>query len=289
MDSYTRVANLELAPEPVSSKSILTLSFFLKAFPFVFMHLACLGVFFVGVDTLSIFLCFAFYFLRMFGITAGYHRYFSHRSFKTSRGFQFFLAWLGCSAVQKGPLWWSAHHRRHHKHSDTPNDPHSPVQKGFWWSHIGWVFDSMFETCSYDNIRDFKKYPELRILDHLHWVPGICLAVFCFLVAGWSGVVWGFFISTMLLYHGVFTVNSICHLLGSRRYATRDDSRNNPVIALITLGEGWHNNHHHYQSSANQGFFWWEIDITFSILRFLSVFGFVWGIRTPPRKQLLAE
>lgn len=258
----------------------------LKSVPFLSLHLACVAVFFTGVNTVALALCGAFYFVRMFGITAGYHRYFSHRSFKTSRFFQFVLAWLGCSAMQKGPLWWAAHHRHHHRYSDTPDDPHSPRTKSFWWSHIGWVLDSASDATHWQAIRDWSRYPELRWLNRHHWVPGILLATLCMLIGGWSGLAWGFFVSTVLLYHAVFAVNSLCHILGRRRFATTDESRNNLFVALLTLGEGWHNNHHHYQSSANQGFFWWEIDVCYYLLKVLGFFGLVWGLRKPPAKVL---
>jgi stearoyl-CoA desaturase (delta-9 desaturase) len=222
----------------------------------------------------------------MFGITGGYHRYFSHRSYKTSRFFQFCLAWLGCSALQKGPLWWASHHRNHHRFSDTPDDPHSPLAKSFWWAHVGWILDDDHNDIAWDSIQDWSRFPELRWLDRNHWVPGLLLAGLCFLIGGWSGLVWGFVVSTVLLYHATFTINSLSHLIGRRRYATPDDSRNNVVLALLTLGEGWHNNHHHYQSSANQGFFWWEIDITYYVIRALAVFGIVWDIRKPGAKAL---
>jgi stearoyl-CoA desaturase (delta-9 desaturase) len=225
----------------------------------------------------------------MFGITAGYHRYFSHRSYKAGRAFQFFMACLGCSALQKGPLWWAAHHRHHHRHSDTADDPHSPHARSVWWAHIGWILARDSEATDMHMVRDWQRYPELRWLNRLHWLPGMALAVGCWWIGGWSGLVWGFFVSTVLLYHGVFTVNSVCHLLGRRRYATKDRSRNNLFVALITLGEGWHNNHHHYQSSANQGFFWWEIDVSYYVIRVLGWFGVVWDIRKPPRKVLNRE
>jgi stearoyl-CoA desaturase (delta-9 desaturase) len=222
----------------------------------------------------------------MFAITAGYHRYFSHRSYKTGRVFQFVLAWFGCSAMQKGPLWWTAHHRRHHRHSDTAQDPHSPRANSFWWSHVGWLL--ALDPASHDDhdVRDWKRYPELRWLNRNHWVPGIMLAGLCWLLAGWSGLVWGFFVSTVLLYHATFAVNSLCHLFGRRRYQTSDESRNNLFVALITLGEGWHNNHHHYQSSANQGFFWWEIDVSYYLIKMMGWFGLVWDIRKPPRARV---
>jgi stearoyl-CoA desaturase (delta-9 desaturase) len=254
--------------------------------PFIGIHVACLAVFLVGVHPLDLVLCAACYLLRMVGITAGYHRYFAHRSFKTSRPAQFLLGMLGCSALQKGPLWWSAHHRHHHLYSDTVDDPHSPVLRSIWWAHVGWVLASDYESTDASVVRDWNRFPELRWLDRLHWLPGIMLGVACWLIGGWSGLIWGLFVSTTLLYHGVFTVNSLCHLAGKRRFSTGDQSRNNWFVALITLGEGWHNNHHHYQSSANQGFYWWEIDICYYLIQFFGVFGLVWDIRRPPRKVL---
>ncbi len=253
----------------------------MRNIPFISMHLACIGIFFFSPTPLSLAMCAGFYFIRMFGITAGYHRYFSHRSYKTSRVMQFVLALLGCSSMQKGPLWWAAHHRQHHRFSDGPKDPHSPLERGFWWSHIGWILDEDSDEANLATINDLTKYPELRWLNNLQWVPGIGLAVLCFLIDGWSGLFWGFFLSTALLFHGTFTVNSLCHLWGGRRYNTTDASRNNFWVALITLGEGWHNNHHHYQSSANQGFFWWEIDISYYMIRLMGVVGLVWDIRKP--------
>jgi stearoyl-CoA desaturase (delta-9 desaturase) len=254
--------------------------------PFIAMHLSCLALFFVRPDWLSLVLCGVLYFVRMFGITAGYHRYFSHRSYKTSRLFQFVLACLGCSSMQKGPLWWAAHHRGHHRHTDTEEDPHSPVVRSFWWSHIGWILDSSHDKTDLEAVRDLTRFPELRWLNYWQWMPGIVLAGLCWLIDGWSGLVWGFLLSTILLFHATFAVNSICHLWGGRRYATADASRNNGLVALFTLGEGWHNNHHHYQSSAKQGFFWWEIDVSYYMIRVLGFMGVVWGIREPTRKAI---
>ncbi|MCC6417573.1 MAG: acyl-CoA desaturase [Gemmataceae bacterium] len=250
--------------------------------PFLGLHFACLAALFVPPDGPSLVLCGVLYMVRMFGITAGYHRYFAHRSYRTSRVFQFCLACLGCTALQRGPLWWTSHHRHHHRHSDTPEDPHSPRTRGFWWSHIGWVLASGRDQANWQVARDWDRYPELRWLERLHWTPGLLLAALCWVVAGWPGVVWGFLISTVLCYHATFAVNSICHLFGKRRYATSDESRNNLLVALVTLGEGWHNNHHYYQSSANQGFFWWEVDFSYYTIRVLGWCRLVWGIRTPP-------
>jgi len=258
----------------------------IKTVPFIALHVALVAALFVRVDALALVLCAATYFWRMFGITGGYHRYFAHRAYKTSRVFQFLLAWLGCSALQKGPLWWASHHREHHRHSDTPKDPHSPHETSFWWSHVGWILSTDHVDTPWEAIPDWARYPELRWLDRNHWIPGVALAVLCFLVGGWSGLVWGFVVSTILVYHATFTINSLSHLFGKRRYATTDDSRNNLFLALITLGEGWHNNHHHYQSSANQGFFWWEIDISFCLIRVFSWVGLVWDVRKPGEKAL---
>jgi len=257
-----------------------------KSGPFILLHLACLMVLFVTPSVTAVVLCVLFYVARMFGITAGFHRYFSHRSYKTSRFFQFCLAWLGCSALQRGPLWWSSHHRHHHQHSDQDNDVHSPIVQTFWYSHIGWVISSDANHVDWRNIKDIAKFAELRWLDRNHWVPGLTLAVICYLIDGWSGVAWGFLLSTVILYHGTFTINSLTHLFGKRRFPTTDESRNHWLLAIITLGEGWHNNHHYYQVSANQGFYWWEYDISFAILRFLSWFGLVWDLKRPPAKIL---
>jgi len=254
--------------------------------PFVFLHLSCLAILFIPSTYTALALCAAAYVVRMFGITGGFHRYFSHRAYKTSRFFQFCLAWLGCSALQKGPLWWAAHHRDHHKHSDTPEDKHSPITQTFWYSHIGWVMASDSNDIEISKVRDLSKFWELRWLDQNHWVPGVFLAILFYLIDGLSGLAWGFALSTVILYHGTFTINSLTHLFGKKRFPTTDDSRNHWFLALITLGEGWHNNHHYYQASANQGFYWWEIDISYAILRVMSWFGLVWDLKKPHPKVL---
>jgi len=262
------------------------LTIFLRNAPFVAMHLALLTVFLVPVTVVGLVLFAVTYSLRVFGLTAGYHRYFAHRAFKTSRWFQFALAWMGCSALQKGPLWWASHHRNHHRYSDTPQDPHSPHETSFWWSHVGWIMVEDHAHTPFDLIQDYEKYPELRWIDRHYWLPGVALAVLCLLIGGWSGLVWGFVVSTVAVYHVTFAINSLTHLFGNRRYDTPDDSRNNFLLALVTFGEGWHNNHHHYQSSANQGFFWYEVDISYSILRVLGLAGIVWDLRKPGQKAL---
>jgi stearoyl-CoA desaturase (delta-9 desaturase) len=231
-------------------------------------------------------LCLACYLINMVGITVGFHRYFSHRSYKTSRRFQLVLACLGCTALQHGPLWWTARHRHHHRYSDTPADVHSPIEGGWWWSHVGWLFGPEIIEGGPAAVADLSRFPELRWLDRHHWLPAVLLAVLCFLTGGWSGLIVGFFFGNVLSHHATFLVNSACHLWGHRRYPTSDASRNNALVALLTLGEGWHNNHHHYQSSANQGFFWWEIDLGYCLIRAFAVLGLVWDVRRPPRAKL---
>ena len=252
---------------------------------FVLSHLAVLGAFWSGVTWQAVVLCFVLLLVRQWAVTAGYHRYFSHRTYKTSRAFQFFLALLAQSSSQKGVLWWAAHHRVHHKLSDQPGDVHSPVQNRFAYAHVGWIFDDTEET-RWDKIRDFAKYPELRWLNKYWAVPPAVLATACFLIAGWPGLFIGFFLSTVLLWHNTFLINSLTHVWGTKRFDTKDESRNNMLTALLTLGEGWHNNHHHYQSSCRNGFYWWEIDVTYYVLKMLSWVGLVWDIRDVPEHVL---
>ena len=258
-----------------------------RVLPFLAVHLLCFAVIFVGVSLADVVLCLALYYGRMFFVTAGYHRYFSHRSFKTSRAFQFVLAFLAMTSTQKGILWWAAHHRAHHQYSDTELDIHSPLQSGFWYSHVGWILTDRFNETDLPRVRYLQRFPELRWLNRWFLVPPVTLAVVLFLVGGWRALVWGFFVSTVLLWYRSFMVNSLAHVFGRRRYETLDTSRNSLLIALFTLGEGWHNNHHRYMSSARQGFFWWEIDVTYYLLRLLSWLGIVWELRAPPRELLV--
>jgi stearoyl-CoA desaturase (delta-9 desaturase) len=262
---------------------------------FLFMHVACLLAIWTGVSTVAVVVALSLYVVRMFAITAGFHRLFAHRTYRTGRVFQFLIAFTGTAAYQKGPLWWSAHHRSHHLHADTENDPHSPLASTLWRSHVGWFLSRDSQTTDRKLISNLIKYRDLRFLDRYYSLPPALLAVAAFVfgsvlqryapglgTSGWQMLVWGFFISTVLLYHGTFTVNSLAHIFGGRRFATEDNSRNNLLVALITLGEGWHNNHHYYPSSERQGFYWWEIDASHYTLRVLSWFGVVWGIQTPP-------
>jgi len=261
---------------------------------FALMYVATLGVLFFipqtwGEAATYAGLFFGLYLLRGFGITAGYHRYFAHRSYQTGRVFQFCLAWFGAMAVQRGPIWWAGHHRTHHKHSDQEGDPHSPILDTIWYSHVGWIISDNLKDADAEIMRDWKKYPELWWLDRFDWVPGVLTAVFCYAVAGWGGFFWGFLLSTVVLYHATFCVNSVCHLVGKRRFETSDRSRNNWLVALYTLGEGWHNNHHHYPSAARQGFKWYEFDLSYCILKTLSLVGVVWNLRQPTPRALQAK
>lgn len=266
----------------------------MKGAGFWSVHAACFLVIWSGTSPIAVSICIALYLIRMFAITAGYHRYFSHRTYKTSRVFQFLLAFVGASSAQKGPMWWASHHRHHHKHSDTEEDIHPPSQ-GLWWAHVGWVTSAQFIKPRLELVKDLQKYPEIRLVDKFHLIPPLLLATSLYFFGSWcqkvypashtSGfqmLVWGFFISTTFLYHGTFIINSLTHLIGTQRFETGDRSRNNWFLALITLGEGWHNNHHRYPGSERQGFYWWEIDVSHYVLKILSWFGIVWDLRTPP-------
>jgi stearoyl-CoA desaturase (Delta-9 desaturase) len=233
----------------------------------------------------------------MFWVTGGYHRYFAHKSYKTSRWFQAVIAFMAQTSAQKGALWWAAHHRHHHRHSDTPADPHSMKIYGFWYSHIGWIVGPDFKETDYKTIGDYAKYKELVWLNKHYLVPPVLLAVFVTALGAWvnggspllmfthhglSTLFIGFFLSTVVLYHGTFSINSIMHKFGFQRYESNDESRNSIWLALLTLGEGWHNNHHYYEVSSRQGFFWWEIDITYYVLKAFSAVGLIWDLKGVP-------
>jgi stearoyl-CoA desaturase (Delta-9 desaturase) len=257
--------------------------------PFLLVHVACFAVFWTGVTAEALGLCVGLFALRMFGIGAGYHRYFAHRAYKTSRIVQFLLAFLAQSSAQRGVLWWAAKHRRHHRHADTELDVHSPRQHGFLYAHLGWIFTPQHHVTDYRDIADFARYPELVWLDRHPYLPAALLGLLAWLIAGWPGLVVGFCWSTVLLWHATFAINSMAHMVGSRHYVTGDDSRNNWFLAIATMGEGWHNNHHAYPSSVRQGFRWWEYDPTFYALKLLSSLGIVWDLRSPPAAVLRGE
>lgn len=269
----------------------------LRAIPLILVHLMCLLVFWVGVSPTALVVAAVLYLVRMFAITGIYHRYFSHRTYKVNRAWQFLFALAGSSAMQRGPLWWAAHHRHHHSCADQPDDPHSPVQHGFWWSHVGWILSPANFPTRWSYVKDWARFPELRWLNRWDILMPLVLAAMLYgsgqlLAAVAPGLrtngpqllIWGFAVSTIVLLHATMTINSIDHLIGTRRYDTPDHSRNNALLALVTLGEGWHNNHHHYPISARQGFYWWEIDITYYVLRLLALLGIISDLRPLPEK-----
>jgi len=270
----------------------------MRVIPFIAMHLICLLVLVVGVSPVALWVALASYLVRMFAITAFYHRYFSHKAFKTSRFCQFLFALLGATATQRGPIWWASHHRRHHLYSDTDKDIHSP-KYGFLWSHMGWFLCLKNFTTQEKCVRDLLKYPELVLLDRFDSIIPILYALSMLFLGmylesafpelhtnGPQMLIWGYFVSSIILIHCTLLVNSLAHVTGSKRYETGDESRNNLFIALFTLGEGWHNNHHHYPVSARQGFFWWEIDISYYLLRLLSLLGIIWDLQPVPANRL---
>jgi stearoyl-CoA desaturase (delta-9 desaturase) len=273
-----------------------------RTLPFVILHLGCLGVIWAGWSWTSVAAAVGLYFARMFAITGFYHRYFSHKTFHTSRFTQFLFALLGASAVQRGPLWWAYQHRHHHQHSDEDCDVHSPNRRGFWWAHIGWITSARNFPTDYSQVRDLAKYPELVFLNRFDSLVPAALALALaysghLLHSYWPGlgvtagqlVIWGFFISTTALFHATSSINSLAHLMGKRRYETDDNSRNSLLLALVTLGEGWHNNHHRYMSSTRQGFYWWEVDISYYALRVISWTGLIWNLRPVPASAYQAS
>jgi stearoyl-CoA desaturase (delta-9 desaturase) len=265
--------------------------------PIFIMHLLALGVLFTGFSWTAVIALAITYVVRVFALTAGFHRYFSHRSFKTSRVFQFIMAWVGTSAAQLGPMWWAANHRHHHQHSDQPEDIHSPVVNSAFWAHIGWVLCRAYGSIQHDRIKDLNKYPELRFIDRFHILPVLSLIGALYALgsglnaaypqlntSGIQLVMWGFFLSTILVYHVTFCVNSVTHIVGKKRFNNSDESRNSFWVALLTFGEGWHNNHHRWPLSARQGMYWWELDLSYLMLRGLEKIGLVWDMKVYPDK-----
>ena len=287
---YRWVFNLRVANQDSHDETLDTL----RLTVFILFHMVCLAAFFVGISIVVVCAMLFFYLIRMFFITAFYHRYFSHRAYRVSRPTQFFMAVAGCTAGQRGPVWWASHHRHHHVNSDRVDDPHSP-KNGLLNSHMLWFLRRNNFPVIENRVRDWLRYPELKWLEYVDWLPFILFGVGCYLLGHYLSLyfpglntsagqmlVWGFFISTVLLYHGTYTINSLAHKFGKRRYATRDDSRNNLLLAIITLGEGWHNNHHRYPNAARQGFFWWEIDISYFLLWCLQQVGIVKSLQPVP-------
>jgi stearoyl-CoA desaturase (delta-9 desaturase) len=267
----------------------------LRTLPFIAVHLACFGVIWVGVSAFAVGIAVALYAIRMFAITGFYHRYFSHRAFCTSRAVQFTFALIGTTSVQRGPLWWAAHHRNHHRFADGDRDPHSPLRLGFLRSHLGWFLTARGFRTDWKVIRDLSSFPELRVLDRFDILMPVVLATALFFLGSYLHsahpqlgtsalqlVVWGFCISTVALFHATFMINSLAHRFGSRRFSTHDESRNNWLLALITFGEGWHNNHHRFPGAARQGLRWWECDLTFYLLSLMSLLGLIHDLKPYP-------
>ena len=265
----------------------------------IILHIGCFGVIWVGWSWFAVSLAVVLYFTRMFAITGFLHRYFSHRTFKANRLMQFIFAVLASTAVQRGPLWWASHHRKHHQESDTEDDVHSPHADGFLWSHIGWITSTKNFSTDNKRVRDFARYPELVFLDRFDVLVPLLMAGGLYFMGEWAGMtwpslattgpqllVWGFFVSTTILFHGTSTINSMAHIFGNQRFNTGDKSKNNFWLALITLGEGWHNNHHYYMHSARQGFYWWEIDPTYYGLRLMSWLGMIHDLKPVPQRVL---
>jgi stearoyl-CoA desaturase (delta-9 desaturase) len=255
---------------------------------FFALHLFCLAAIWTGVSWRALILCACVYTFQILSVTVGYHRYFSHRAYKTSRVMQFILGFFAQMSAQKGVLWWAAHHRFHHRHSDMHDDIHSP-KDGIWWSYCGWILSESTRNTRLAHVEDLAKYPELRLLNAFTYTPVWFLAIGCYFLLGWQGVVVGWLWATILSYHATFANNCFAHIFGSRRYETTDTSRNNWVLAFVVLGEGWHNNHHRYASSARQGFFWWEIDITWYCLLAMSKLGLIWDLRPVPEAILAGD
>ena len=190
--------------------------------------------------------------------------------------------------MQKGPLWWCSHHRHHHRTADTDADAHSPVAHGFWWSHVGWFLltDRHVEPLL-GAVPDLVALPELHWLERFYLVPPASLAAAMWLYGGGRALCYGFCVATVLCWHATYAINSVAHLLGSRTFACQFNgpctARNNLVLALLTLGEGWHNNHHRFMASALHGFVQpWEVDLTFYCIRLLEFLGLAWNLRKPP-------
>ena len=218
------------------------------------------------------------------GVCLGLHRYFTHRSYRTPKWVEYCLAFLACLAGESGPIAWVAAHRYHHINSDTEKDPHSPEQ-GFLWAHMTWLFGRENFLTNRDS---YKKYaPDMAndrflvLLDRYHMVPVFFMGGLLYVLGGWSFVVWGMFVRSVIVYHSTWLVNSAGHVWGYRSFETGEKSRNNWWVALLSFGEGWHNNHHAFQRSARHGFRWWEIDFTYIMIRVMEFLGLASQVQVP--------
>lgn len=218
------------------------------------------------------------------GITLGYHRLLTHRSFKAAKGLEYFLSLCGALAAQGGPMKWVATHRVHHAFSDRPQDPHSPT-RGFWWAHMGWLFvyDEVLDhpTDHWRYVPDIANDPVHRFISQKNIILQLTLGLLLFFWGGWSFVIWGIFARIVFTWHCAWLVNSACHLWGYRNYETGEGSRNNLWFALLTYGDSWHNNHHAYPTSAAHGLRWWEFDVTYLTIRLFARIGLVRKVQLP--------
>jgi stearoyl-CoA desaturase (delta-9 desaturase) len=254
---------------------------------FWFVQASALLVFAVPFRWAYLGLWAASHFLRAVGLTLCFHRYLAHRAFKMNRGARFVWALVGTAAMQKGPLWWAGHHVNHHKYADRDGDPHSPMVSGVYHAHVGWFLDdTKYDSVESNNpvMRDFSKVPELALLDRFFYAPPILLALGLVLAGGLPWLAWGFCLPTMTLSHATFCINSVNHMFGSRRFETVDESRNNVLTAFFAVGEGWHNNHHRYQRAARNGFYWWEFDPTWYIIRGMAALRIAWDLQSVPKR-----
>lgn len=227
------------------------------------------------VDWLDVTLMLVLYVISGLGITIGFHRMLTHKSFETSRPLKALFLIMGCMALEGDPTSWASTHIQHHAHSDDEDDPHSPLE-GLWHSHVGWLFTHK------NNIEMYGKWltkdPTVVWVTKTWYVWAALGIIIPTLIAGWSGLIWGGLVRIFLTHHITWSVNSICHTFGRRDYNTRDASRNNFIVGLLAFGEGWHNNHHAFPRSAFHGLQWWQIDISAYIIRALEKVGLVWNV-----------
>ena len=260
----------------------------------ILFHLSVVLVFISGYSFTALITFLVLFLVRLFVITGFFHRYYSHRSYQTSRWFQFLLTFIGTSAGQQGPLSWATSHITHHQHADAEDDPHSPVLNSGFYAHIGWLLQKDALSTNDKIVKPFTKYPEIVFLDRYHYIGTtsliISLALLGMLLSehypelGTSAlqlVSWGFILSTLLILHGACLVNSVGHLYGYRRFKTKDNSHNVWWLFPLTLGDNWHNNHHHAPKSASFSYAWWEVDIIYLCILILEKLGLVWNVKKP--------
>ncbi len=283
------------------SAGVYVANFLAVTLPFLGLAAAVFFLWDFGFSWAELGLLLGMYTVTALGITVGFHRLFTHRSFQTYPAVQLVLGVLGSMAAQGPLLKWVALHRRHHAHSDRTGDPHSPhlhgsgvlgLLRGLWHAHLGWVF--LPDPPDLDRyVKDLRRSALLRVVSALFlvWVAlGLLLpAALGGLLAGtwagaWYGLAWGGLARVFLVHHVTWSVNSVCHLWGRRPYRSDDQSRNNFLFGVLALGEGWHNSHHAFPSSARHGLRWWELDASYYVVRALALVGLAWGVKVPTRQ-----